>query len=239
MDENLLCSPNCEHCAGCGYYRIDVPKSSPNFGKIFPCPNRADVNQIELFDYLGIVSKDLDREWTDFKLVGNLEHVLDVVKTTLEKGYGWIYIWGDYGQGKTSLLKTAVSQWYRDHSQLCGYVNMSDLIEYVREGYDHEKPTIEKRERVELYTGMDLLCIDEIDRVRSTEFMEETKFTILNRRYDSSTYKTGVTIMCSNSEPRKLGSYLASRIMDQRHHVLHLDIPDLRPVMQWDEDDQA
>jgi len=64
--------------------------------------------------------------------------------------------------------------------------------------------------------------------------MEETKFTILNRRYEMSVYKQAVTIMASNSPPGDLGSYLSSRIQDSRHAVINLSVPDLRPAQQWE-----
>ena len=231
-----LCDPNCDVCGGSGYYRTSVPMSHPDFGKLHPCPRRVETMPVKLYDYLGLQKEDLGREWADFKMVGNLAEVLDIVRSTLALGYGWVYIWGGYGQGKTTILKTAVSLWFRNKSHSCGYVTMSDLVENVREAYDTESPTQEKVRRVDLYSTMDLLCVDEIDRLRSTEFMQETQFTVLDRRYQGSIYKHGVTIIASNKRPDTLGDYLKSRIMDQRFKVLELKVPDLRKVMLWDQE---
>ena len=234
MTEQMLCDPNCEICQGIGYYRMELAMDHPKFGKLFPCPGWHEGIRHYNLERVGVQETDLSRSWEDFKLIGNLEAVLDRVRTVLERGYGVIYLWGEFGTGKTSILKTAISWWIQERTGLCSYVTMSDLIENIRESYDQEHPTTEKQERVKYYSDLDLLCIDEVDRVRSTEFMEEVKFSILDRRYQQSIYQVGVTILTANVGPQMLDDYLRSRIQDQRHEILQVLAEDARAYQMWE-----
>lgn len=223
---------DCEVCSGTGWIYYDVPMNDPRFGKIYPCAC-VGRDTLPAFKESGLRKEDLDRKWGDLYDLGNTMEAVDVVKNVLEKGYGWVYIWGEYGLAKTVILKTAIAQWFNDHGMGCAYVNMSQLMDHVRASYDQDQSQQEVINRLSYWGRLHLLAIDEMDKVKKTEFVKDKQFTILNERYERAIYKKSITLMASNSPPSHLGGYIHSRIRDNRFEIVELDGADARTGMDW------
>lgn len=223
---------DCKTCMGSGLIRYNVPMDDPRFGKLYPCPEIPRVD-LPAFSESGLIPADLEKSWDFIFDTGNIHDAIEKIQSVLEAGYGWVYIHGRYGIAKTTLLKIAVADWFKRHGGGCKYVNMADMIDDLRASYDEEKSQGEIVRRMEKWTGVHLLALDEMDKGTVTQFVEERRFTILNKRYEKALYKQSITLMVSNSPPENLGQYLYSRIRDNRFHIVHLNGEDVRSGLDW------
>lgn len=223
---------NCSICHGTGLISYDVPVDDPRFGKLYPCP---EIPRIDLpaFSVTGLVPGDLERSWDYIYPAGNIMEAVQKVRATLDRGYGWVYIYGRYGIAKTTLLKIATAEWFNRHGSGCRYVNMADMMDDLRSSYDEEKGQTEIVNRMDKWEAYHLLALDEMDKGNITPFVEERRFAILNKRYERALYKDSITLMASNSPPETLGSYLFSRIRDNRFEIVQLNGDDVRASLDW------
>lgn len=227
-----LCRPDCELCHGVGFLRYDVPYAHPLFGKLDLCPN-VDRWNLPYARRFGITKQESDSlHWNSVLDVNGADAAVQRVQTLLNRGHGWLYLWGSHGLAKTLLLKIAVAQWIkRDHEG--AYARMAEIIDHQRAAFDSETPSLASEERLQWWSNVPLLAIDEIERMRSTQFSLERQFLLLDRRYESAVAKETMTIMASNEAPSTLPSYLSDRIYDGRFEVFQLRGDSLRPGMDW------
>ena len=62
-----------------------------------------------------------------------------------------------------------------------------------------------------------------------TDYVEEQRFTIIDHRYEEAIQKKTMTVLASNTDPRKLDRYLADRIFDGRMEVIKIEGTSVRP----------
>lgn len=226
--ENNICSIDCEICNGIGWIRRELPISDPNFGKLEPCPN-ADLYKV-YGTRLGLAVEERSLEWTNIKDRENVEEAIEEVTYILSRGYGWVFLWGGYGLAKTLILKIAAAQSIRNKTRAC-YIRMAEIIDTMRTAFDRQDPNYEGQRLLNVWSEMPVLCIDEFDRIRETEYASERRFLLMDRRYENALRRQGITIMASNSDPDKMDGYLADRIADARNRVVHLRGRSARPMM--------
>ncbi len=125
---------------------------------------------------------------------------------------GWYVVTGDYGRGKSGLLKSLVaSAILTSCSSL--YTRSSDILATIRSSYNEDGPT--EQEVIDKYAAYQLLAIDEIDRISSTPWAMNTLMSILDERYNKR--EIAATIIASNCQPEALPAgfeYLQSRMRD-------------------------
>ncbi len=151
---------------------------------------------------------------------------------TLSRGSGWVYLWGPPGLGKTLVLKIAVAEMLRRH-KAAAYTRMAELIDHLRSAFDARDPSEEAQRRLDWWAGLPLLAIDEFDRVRNTEYSNERRFLLLDRRYEQALNGKSITIMAANADPATLEPYLYDRIRDGRFTVVKLEGDSARPGSEW------
>jgi len=133
------------------------------------------------------------------------------------------FVLGAYGCGKTYLLSASV---LHAHSRRMTaiYATAVDALGAIKRGFrdDTAEGVIGALATVEL------LALDEVDRVNTTEWTQSTLFQILDRRYREDR----VTVMVANVRPAKLPGYLHSRALDARKGGIFewWDMPDLRQI---------
>ena len=225
------CRPDCAVCGGLGWVMRDYPITDARFGKISPCPN-ADIYRI-YGAKTGLDKSEMSLAWGTIKDNGNARRAARAVYDVLEQGFGMVYLWGPAGTGKTRILKTAVAQWMLTRRQPAAYAGMSDIVDYLRAAFDAENASDQAASRMFYYSTTPLLAIDEVDKMRGTEFASEKRFALLDRRYELAARENGVTLMASNSNPREfLNDYILSRLNDGRNAVIQMTGADVRPSMK-------
>jgi len=218
----------CPVCGGLGLVRYDAPLDDFRFGRLFPCPNLPEERLHQEGRYGLFWDEQRNLSWESVLPTNKVEPALEAVRRAVERGGGWVYLWGGYGTAKTLILKTAVAEALRADKEAV-YARMVDLLDELRAAYDEDKASRALVERIHYYTALPLLALDEIDRVKETEWARERIFQIIDRRYTSAELGRGATLLASNSSPEALDGYLCSRVRDGRFEVVEMQGADLRP----------
>lgn len=220
-----MCAADCPVCAGLGY-------TSDGSGIAQLCPN-VDRWKLPSAARYGIDRKEAESlDWSDVLPVNGIDRAVDAVRRTLSWGFGWVYLYGDYGLGKTLLLKIAIAQTLRT-GETGAYVRMSEILDHLRAGFDDKLEG--ESARLNWWSEIPILAIDEFDKLRETGYGDERRFVLMDRRYELATAKRGVTLIASNSAPEKLPGYLYDRVRDGRFTMVEIDGQSLRPGMKWEE----
>lgn len=226
------CIPGCEICGGTGWVRLDVPRTDERWGKLQPCPNMDVIGTYAARSGLSQVELNLDLK--DVAITDNdIGTAISVIQSTLQRGYGWVYLWGSYGRAKSLLCKVAVATSLRSR-QIAAYIRMTSFLDDLRLAFDQDNPNFALQEKVTWWTGVPVLAIDELEKTNTTGFSRERTFQLLDTRYAAATdQRKGVTIMASNLPPAALDPYLTDRIRDGRFSVIEMSGPSMRPMMDY------
>lgn len=232
----MNCIPNCPDCNGLGFVRDDAEFGEPNFGKLFPCPNKpAEM----LFDFAKCGIQPNDKAgWDDLSQNAAVISMRKAVEHVMARGYGFVFLWSsEPGVAKTVALKIAVRQSLEKKIAAC-YIRMSDILENLRSVYGDNKQFVDLRDNavsaLAKWTTIPVLAIDEFEKARASEFEAEKKFALLDKRYELNIEnQAGITLIASNQDPRTIeNSYLRSRIFDGDSTVLEVVGADARPVQK-------
>jgi hypothetical protein len=229
-----LCEPSCVVCGGLGWVRGDFPLDDPRFGRVQPCPNMdLDVYLPEHVRLVGLTKQEqASLDWQNILPLdgSNAVKAANQVRSLLDRGYGWIYLWGDFGTAKTLILQIAVAVSLRRGLD-ASYVRMAELLDHVRDGYESG----EYSERLQRWESVSVLCLDEFERVNETGWVDEKRFLLMDNRYVAALRRESVTIMAGNRDPSTFDGYLWDRIRDGRFEIVKLSGESIRPGMEWTE----
>jgi hypothetical protein len=225
-----ICKADCPICAGRGYVRFDRAIGDPDYGKLELCPNvdRWSLPSAKRYGIDRAEAKGLT--WDAVADEGQAFQARAAVREVMERGHGWVFLWGSYGLAKTLILKIAVAEVLRSGRE-GAYTRMAEVIDHLRAAFDAEDPSDESNRRLDWWTNLPILAVDEFDRVRGTEYAEERRFLLMDRRYEAAAREKSITLMASNTDPRSLAGYLADRVLDGRFKVVHLTGQSFRPGM--------
>lgn len=224
-----LCQPDCEVCGGSGWVRKgSFPLSDPRFGRLQICPN-ADKTILQNTEHSGLAGPEFDFEWSQYRELPKVKNgaaAKQVVQRVIERGYGMVYVWGEWGLGKSLLLKTAVAEYLRAEGRGAAYANMSQIVDMLRAVYEADGGTAASK--LTFWTSLNVLAIDEVDKLRYTEYAEERRFLLMDERYNAACRKEAVTLLAGNGAPEELGDYFYDRVRDARMDIVHLEGRSLR-----------
>jgi len=214
-----LCKYDCPKCKGSGYLRVGD-------GTVELCPN-IDRSSLPSASKCGITQEETKTlKWDDIKPVNNTDVAIKALKTIFKAGYGWLYLHGSYGLGKSLILKTAVAICLRENRD-GAYVRMAEIFDDLRQGFNDKSE--DENKRLEFWSEIPLLAIDEFERIRNTEYNQEKRFVLMDRRYELAEHKEGITLIASNCDPRVLPGYLSDRIYNGRFYIVELSGKSVRP----------
>ncbi len=145
-----------------------------------------------------------------------------VMEAIMDRNPLFAVILGPFGVGKTWLLSAAVRYaWQVKCTAL--YATAADLLSSVRRRFGDGMA----EDVLDILASVDVLAVDEVDRVSETAWSESMLLQVLDRRYREGK----VTLMASNARLEDLPGYLTSRSQDARRggHVWEWwHLPDLR-----------
>lgn len=223
----------CETCKDSGYVQSGITDiNHPLFGRLIPCPDcLQSKNGIMIPDDYGLLPAERSLSFDNI-LDGDDEitEIKAAIRAVIYRGYGLIYLFGGYGTAKTLCLKVAVAEAIRAGRHAV-YSPMSDIFDTIRAAYDSAKPQEEAIKRLRWYSTVDILAIDEIEKVSDSDFVRERRFQLIDRRYTMHTgQRYGITLVAGNVAPGKLEPAIASRLTDERFTVYEMRTPDARAI---------
>lgn len=225
-EEMGMCRHDCPECLGLGWI-------SNGAGKLEMCPN-VDRWKTKAAPLYGITRNEADNlRWSGILSGTGLDQAAEAVRRVIEWGFGWVYLYGDYGSGKSLVLKTAVAEALARNRD-AAYVRMAEILDHLRAGFDPNSGQSESS-RLDWWSDIQVLCIDEFDRVRGTEYVDERRFVLMDRRYEQACRRETVTVMASNGDPASLPGYLYDRVRDGRFFVVKVTGNSMRPAMHWED----
>lgn len=239
MEENKVWADRarCKTCFDLRWLRQELSPGHPDYGKLLPCPNCAGakyyVQHSGLLDTMA--PEDADAlNWERVVPTDNADIAARKVREVLARGYGWVFLHGGPGIAKSLILQIAIAETTRSLKHGT-YTNLSYILDDLRNAYDTGYPSKEAAKRLRRWTDVSVLAIDELDKVKDTDFVIERRMRLLDGRYNSAKAKRSITLMASNQPPEYFDNYIADRIMDGRFEVIELTGESKRPSEAWRE----
>jgi DNA replication protein DnaC len=185
--------PDCPHCQGVGYLRVDLPVGHPDFGKVETCVcRRAQINlqvRQKLFS-MSNLEKLSHLTFENFNPRGHvglrpleadsLERAYNQSQQFAQKLEGWLLLQGDFGCGKTHLA-AAIANFAVSLGVPTLFITVPDLLDTLRFSYDNPQATYE--ERFDEIRQSKLLILDDFGTENATSWAQEKLFQIINYRY--------------------------------------------------------
>lgn len=223
----------CAACLGLGWQRPgEFQVGHPQFGKLVRC----DVcSKDELPTYLrrisGLTGWQASARFKDYYGGGTRLEQLEAAQGLVKRGYGWLALWGGFGQSKTYLLCAIVNH-YLAAGQPAVYVTAGKLLDHLRDAYAPGEIGFSRA--FSHWAGCRVLAIDEADKFHQTSWAMDKYHQLLDHRYNLAEGKQAITAFACNprpggdSWPRELG-WLFSRMT--RFEICEAKGGDIRPVL--------
>lgn len=231
--EEVRAGRACPACLGLGWVRPGVfPVGHPEFGKLERCGVCA---KDELPAYLrrasGLAGWQAHASLGEYvPLGGERLPQLERVQALIQRGHGWLTLWGGYGRGKSFLLAAVVNH-YLGEKKPAVYVTAGKLLDHLRDAYGPDQ--IGFSAAFSHWANCRVLAIDEADRFHETNWAMDKYRQLVDHRYNLACGKDGITLFACNAEPGEGNwppelDYLASRM---RHFdVCEAKGGDVRPA---------
>jgi DNA replication protein DnaC len=233
-----LGDPDCPHCGGLGYLRLDAEPGSPEFGRLEICACRAGAVRRAVRDRLFSISH-LDElthlTFETFKPRGQVglgewqAHSLEIAFNSARQYAaslkGWLLLQGGYGSGKTHLAAAIANQAVSMGVPTL-FLTVPDLLDLLRFAFDAEDITFE--ERFEQIRTAALLVLDDFGTQSATPWAQEKLFQIVNYRYINKL----PLVVTTNVPLDEIEDRIRSRLQDpEMVSVLRINAPDYRNPM--------
>lgn len=190
---NTLGDPNCPHCGGAGYLRLDVPVEHPQFGRLQVCICRQkDIANLAKERLYAISDLEELKHLTfeTFQSRGQIG-IGPSQAASIERAYnqahqfaqsldGWLLLQGKYGCGKTHLA-AAIANFAVSLGIHSLFITVPDLLDSLRFSYSDPESTFEQR--FEEIRQVPLLVLDDFGTQNATNWAQEKLFQIINYRY--------------------------------------------------------
>jgi DNA replication protein DnaC len=151
---------------------------------------------------------------------------LEAVKTFIKQPRGWVTLAGGYGVGKTTLIYASLNH-LADKGIFGRYVMMPDLLDELRTALRRDDQTYASK--LHRIVEAPILAVDELDKVRDSNFVDEVLHAIFLARYQERG-RLGTLIGYNLDGAANIPAFLASRIRDSRFHLVEMGSTDLRPI---------
>ena len=230
-DDYGMCVPNCPKCGGIGYIGYDVPVHDENIGKIRECPNR----RLKHWDTsLGIGLDEAQLlDWRQFMQTPAVSLMREAFDYVLERGFGWVYVYGNPGNGKTITAKACAIFSRQVKGYHTRYSKVSEMVNWLRESYDYDNGQLVYRTRLKERRKIKCLVMDEVGRDRQTDFSKTSLSDIMDSRYEDAISEKTITVWVSNFKPEDIFEpYQFDRRRDSRFRVLEIKDTSMRPTQK-------
>ena len=230
-----LGDPDCPHCHGQGYVRLEAPLGHPDFGRLEICVCRQGAVRARIRQRLFSLSHLEELRHLTFETfnpkgrVGlgqqqqiSLERAFEQARAYARSLDGWLFLSGGYGVGKTHLA-AAIANECVGLGVPTLFLTVPDLLDSLRFAYDSEETTFE--EHFDRIRQAPLLILDDFGTHHATEWAREKLFQILNYRYINHL----PLVVTTNLVLDELEGRIRSRLSDpELVHQIRMQAPDYR-----------
>jgi DNA replication protein DnaC len=184
--DDRLGDPDCPHCQGSGYVRLDRPLGDPDFGRLDICVCRQARVRARIRDrlfsrHLTFASfRPRGRPSIGEKQQESIEASFETCRAYARQLDGWLLLTGAYGSGKTHLA-AAIANEAVELGVPTLFLTVPDLLDTLRATFDSDDATYE--DTLERVRSAPLLVLDDFGTHNATEWAREKLFQILNHRY--------------------------------------------------------
>ena len=230
--------PDCPHCGGVGFLRLDVPVDHPSFGRLEPCVCRSsevaqnarqhlyEMSNLNRLSHLTFenfsTSGNPKAEFITPQEISSLQDALKVAEEFSFRLQGWLLLEGAYGCGKTHLA-AAIANACVQRGVPTLFITVPDLLDSLRFAYGNPETTFEAR--FEEIRNAALLVMDDFGTQNATAWAQEKLFQIINYRYINKL----PTVITTNLILDEIESRIRSRLQDSDYvHHLRMIAPDYR-----------
>jgi DNA replication protein DnaC len=197
---------------------------------IFPCPCCTDRESIlrHLWNDSGLEKQE--QSWTLEYLEryeGKAAAVTQArqILSQLPMPKGWTVFYGEFGVGKSGLLKSIVAASIRAGIS-ARYCTTAKILSQIRSSYSQDEQVSEE-ELIREYASYPILAIDEFDSMSKTEWAQSVMKALIDVRHRRAKFQ--VTLFATNVTPDNLPDefgYLRSRM--QSGEIIQVEGIDLR-----------
>lgn len=222
--------PDCPICGGLGYYSVSVPISDPLFGRALPCDCTAAYRAALLQRISGLIGDELKARLDDVIDAGpGTAAMLRSAREFVEQPAGMLTLWGGAGNSKTLILQAVVNECI-GRGVVATYITMLDLLDYIREAYNGQAESAWSR--LDRLSNVPMLAIDEVDKVKETEWTLERETSLIDKRYRLGLARRAGTLLAMNKSPLLLPDWISDRLYDGRNIVIKNTDPSMRKMMK-------
>lgn len=218
----------CEICGVQKFVRYNVPMDDVRFGKAFPCPG---CNRDGVIMASGLNPQERKTTLDALQLMGRpgTARMVAAARRFIDGDYkGFLSICGGYGNGKTSALKAIVNDCINRGIE-ARYITLSELMAYAREAFDSQQAGDSDYGRISRIALIRVVCIDELDKARVTEYAREIQTHFFDVRYRRA-HELG-TVCAWNGDEDAIGLPWVKSRMSQFEIVTNND-PDIRSILK-------
>lgn len=145
----------------------------------------------------------------------------------------FVTFWGGTGNAKTAVIMGIVNELVAVGCEAV-YTTFADLESWVRDAFDEKRHDEfgSARMRIERLANVHVLAVDEFDKVKVTPWLDDLRFSLLDKRYRSGLDGLTGTLLAMNCNPCSLPEWISSRLHDGRNVVIENRDSDMRRLMQ-------
>lgn len=182
-------------------------------------------------DICGLTGAELSASLEDItaKPHTDIARMVEQARRFIEMPVGMFTIYGKCGNAKTVVLQSIVNACLARN--VCAiYTTFYDLVGYVREAFQPDASN-SAWYRMHRLQDVPVLCIDELDKVKSSEWVREVETQLFDTRYRRGIAGELGTVLAMNGDVEDLPEHLLSRLRDGRNVIVRNNDRDMRPLM--------
>lgn len=158
------------------------------------------------------------------------ERMIQAAQRFISNPVGMLTIYGSCGNAKTVTQQAIVNACLSRNIGAI-YTTFYDLIGYVREAYQPDA-TNSAWSRMRRLQEVPVLCIDELDKVKFTDWVREVETQLFDARYRRGLSGELGTVLAMNGDIEDFPPHLLSRLRDGRNTIVRNSDRDMRPLMR-------
>lgn len=148
----------------------------------------------------------------------------------IDTPHNMLTIYGTCGNAKTVALQSIVNACLARNITAM-YATFYDVVSWIKDSFgnkDEDSVSV----KVNRLRDVPVLCIDELDKVKPTEWVMELQTQLIDLRYRRGISHECGTVFAMNGSIDALPDWLSSRMRDGRNTIVENNDKDLRPLVK-------